>query len=153
MRVFPLALLAIVIGRVAPVKSSEAIFGVERSPRLAEEGKARRALLCLGMLVRDEEALLRAHLPRWLPMVDYFVVGVDEATTDASRNAVCWPAISNARNWTLAKEISKSRFPNFPGLVLFCIDTSDSESRRIFQHFSRSTRLLHLCTAPVQIFA
>ncbi len=65
----------------------------------------------------------------------------------------CWPAISNARNWTLAKEISKSRFPNFPGLVLFCIDTSDSESRRIFQHFSRSTRLLDLCTAPVQIFA
>ena len=39
------------------------VFGVERSPRLAEEGQARRALLCLGMLVRDEEALLRAHLP------------------------------------------------------------------------------------------
>ena len=39
------------------------------------------------------------------------------------------------------------------GLVLFCIDTSDSESWRIFQHFSRSTRLSHLCTAPVMIFA
>ena len=46
----------------------------------------------------------------------------------------------------MAKEISKSRIPNFPGLVLFCIDTSDSESRRNFQHFTRSTRLLHLCS-------
>ena len=57
----------------------------------------------------------------------------------------------------MAKEISISRIPIFPlnlsGLVLFCIDTSDSESRRIFQHFSRSTRLSHLCTAPVLIFA
>ena len=53
----------------------------------------------------------------------------------------------------MAKEISKSRIPNFPGLVLFCIDTSDSESRRIFQHFSRSTRLSHLSTAPVLISA
>ena len=64
-----------------------------------------------------------------------------------------WPQNSNSRTREKAKEISKSRIPNFPGLVLFCIDTSDSESRRIFQHFSRSTRLLHLCTAPVQIFA
>ena len=57
----------------------------------------------------------------------------------------------------MAKEISKSRIPNSPvnlsGLVLFCIDTSDSESRRIFQHFSRSTRLSYLCTAPVLIYA
>ena len=34
-----------------------------------------------------------------------------------------------------------------------CIEASDSESGRIFQHFSRSTRLPHLCTAPVLIFA
>ena len=57
----------------------------------------------------------------------------------------------------MAKEISKSRIPNFPvnlsGLVLFCIDTSDSECRRIFQHFSRSTRLSYLCTAPLLISA
>ena len=57
----------------------------------------------------------------------------------------------------MAKEISISQIPIFPlnlsGLVLFCIDTSDSESGRIFQHFSRSTRLSHLCTAPVLIFA
>ena len=37
--------------------------------------------------------------------------------------------------------------------VLGCIDTSDSESRRIFQHFSKSTRVSHLCTASFQIFA
>ena len=37
---------------------------------------------------------------------------------------------------------------NFTGSVLCCIDASDSESRLIFQHFSSSTRLAHLCTAP-----
>ena len=36
---------------------------------------------------------------------------------------------------------------NFGRLVLFCIDTSDDESWRIFQHFSRSTRSAFLCTA------
>ena len=36
---------------------------------------------------------------------------------------------------------------NFGGLVLGCIDTSDSESRRSFQHFSISTRFAFLCTA------
>ena len=36
---------------------------------------------------------------------------------------------------------------NFGGLVLGCIDTSDSESRRIFSGFLRSTRFAFLCTA------
>ena len=36
---------------------------------------------------------------------------------------------------------------NFGGLVLGCIEASDSESRRIFQHFSRSTRFSPLRTA------
>ena len=37
---------------------------------------------------------------------------------------------------------------NFRGLVLGCMGTYDSESRRIFSHFSRSTRFSFLCTAP-----
>ena len=38
---------------------------------------------------------------------------------------------------------------NFRRSVLGRIDaSSDSESRRIFQHFSRSTRSVYLCTAP-----
>ena len=37
---------------------------------------------------------------------------------------------------------------NFERLVLGCIDSYDSESRRIFQHFSRSTRFSFLRTAP-----
>ena len=45
------------------------------------------------------------------------------------------------------------RPPNLSRLVLFCIDTSDSEKWRIFQHFSRSTRLAFLCTGPILIFA
>ena len=36
---------------------------------------------------------------------------------------------------------------NFRRSVLGCIDSYDSESRRIFQHFSRSTRFAILCTA------
>ena len=37
---------------------------------------------------------------------------------------------------------------NFRELVRGCIDTSDSEKRRIFQHFSRPTRFALFCTAP-----
>ena len=37
--------------------------------------------------------------------------------------------------------------PNFERLVLGCIDVSDSESRRIFQNFSRSTIFAYFCTA------
>ena len=37
---------------------------------------------------------------------------------------------------------------NFGRLVLVCIDSYDSESRRFFLNFSRSTRFTILCTAP-----
>ena len=36
---------------------------------------------------------------------------------------------------------------NLGRLVLLCIDASDDESWRIFQHFSRSTRFAFFCTA------
>ena len=41
---------------------------------------------------------------------------------------------------------------NFERLVLGCIDSYDSESRRIFQDFSRSTRYTFLCTAQTSKF-
>ena len=41
---------------------------------------------------------------------------------------------------------------NFERLVLGCIDSYDSESRRIFQDFSRSTRFTFLCTAQTSTF-
>ena len=41
---------------------------------------------------------------------------------------------------------------NFGGLVLGCIDSYDSESRRIFSDFSRSTRFSPLRTALSQKF-
>ena len=41
---------------------------------------------------------------------------------------------------------------NFRRSVLGCIDSYDSENRRIFQLFSRSTRLAHVCTAPNSTF-
>ena len=49
-------------------------------------------------------------------------------------------------------EIMKFLPPIFRRLVLGCIDSYDSESRRIFQHFSRSTRLAYLCTAQTSKF-
>ena len=42
--------------------------------------------------------------------------------------------------------------PNFERLVLRCIDSYDSESGRIFQHFSRTTRSTILCTAQISKF-
>ena len=38
------------------------------------------------------------------------------------------------------------------GLVLGCIDTSDSKSRRILQHSSRSTRFSYFCTTQISKF-
>ena len=44
--------------------------------------------------------------------------------------------------------VFSDEFGNFRRLFLGCIDTSDSESRRIFQDFSKSTRSAFFCTAP-----
>ena len=41
---------------------------------------------------------------------------------------------------------------NFERLVLICMDSYDSENRRILQHFSRSTRFAFLCTAQISNF-
>ena len=40
------------------------------------------------------------------------------------------------------------KIQNFTALVLANLDASDSESGRIFQEFSRSTRFSHVRTAP-----
>ena len=42
---------------------------------------------------------------------------------------------------------------NFGRSVLGCIEAYDSETRRIFQHFSKSTRCAFLCTTRNSIFA
>ena len=39
-----------------------------------------------------------------------------------------------------------AKLSNFRGLVLFCIEADFCVQIRIFQHFSRSTRLTFLCT-------
>ena len=43
----------------------------------------------------------------------------------------------------------RSWMSNFRRLVLGCMDSYDSEQRRIFQHFSQSTRFAFFCTAPI----
>ena len=44
-------------------------------------------------------------------------------------------------------------FANCRRLVLGCMDSYESEQRRIFLHFSRSTRFAFFCTAPISNFA
>ena len=45
-----------------------------------------------------------------------------------------------------------AKSPNFRGLVLFCIEADFCTQIRIFQHFSRTTRIAILCTAPISKF-
>ena len=52
-----------------------------------------------------------------------------------------------------AADVGLVRLPNFRGLVLGCMDSYDSEQRRILQHFSISTRFAFFCTAPISNFA
>ena len=49
--------------------------------------------------------------------------------------------------------LSRISFMNFRRLVLGCMDTSDSESSRIFQHFSSSTQFLKWICGFLQTFA
>ena len=59
------------------------------------------------------------------------------------RHSLVYPRRSGSTHW----------MSNFRRLVLGCIDSYDSEQRRIFLHFSRSTRLAFFCTAPISNFA
>ena len=59
-------------------------------------------------------------------------------------------AVVDRLRGSLLKILSFS--PNLERLVLRCIDSYDSESRRIFQHFSRTTRSTILCTAQISKF-
>ena len=49
--------------------------------------------------------------------------------------------------------ISHAGWSNFGGLVLCCMDSYDSEKRRIFQHFSQSTQICNWIWEIVQAFA
>ena len=57
----------------------------------------------------------------------------------------CWCCCCRRENGTPALPAIT---PNFERLVLFCMDSYDSERGRIFQHFLRSTRSTYLRTAP-----
>ena len=59
--------------------------------------------------------------------------------------------IFHGKNAFFRAKMHFSEFGNFRRLFLGCIGTSDSESRRIFQDFSKSTRSAFFCTAPTLI--
>ncbi|CAM9588914.1 unnamed protein product, partial [Scytosiphon promiscuus] len=44
--------------------------------------------LCLLLIVRDEAASLRANLPLWIDVVDCFVIGIDDRTTDDTPHVI-----------------------------------------------------------------
>ena len=89
-------------------------------------------------------------------------IGVDTAENEPSKSAgtSCFPRRSGGVPGHVRAEVLLQvgvrvwvmKFwqilANFGRLVLSCIDVSDSESRRIFQHFSKSTRSAFFCTAP-----
>ena len=56
--------------------------------------------------------------------------------------------IFQSKNAFFRAKMHFSEFGNFRRLFLGCIGTSDSESRRIFQDFSKSTRSAFFCTVP-----
>ena len=60
-----------------------------RAGDVAPAGDVRLALL---LLVRDEAALLKEHLPAWVPLAWCSVAGVDERTSDLSHRAYRCPA-------------------------------------------------------------
>ena len=64
-------------------------------------------------------------------MIDGKAVFYDAVGGELRRYTVTWLANSNARTWEKAKEISKSRIPDFPlnlsGLVLGCIEAKFCE--------------------------
>ena len=66
-------------------------------------------------------------------------------------------SVDTAANAPSKKGVPRLRRPaapraDFTGLVLCCIDSYDSEQRRILQHFSRSTRFAFFCTAQISKF-
>ena len=51
------------------------------------------------------------------------------------------PKVCKQKNSIPGVDANQRKLNHFGGLVLGCIDASDSESRRIFQHFSRFLKI------------
>ena len=49
---------------------------------------AKKTSVILTMLCRDEDVNLKANLPSWLPVIDYFVFVMDDRTTDGSVDTI-----------------------------------------------------------------
>ena len=62
------------------------------------------------------------------------------------------PTVLLGGDWTYDGIDSIRHLTNFGRSVLGCIEAYDSETRRIFQHFSKSTRCAFLCTTRNSIF-
>ena len=67
--------------------------------------------------------------------------GITSGSSDPAPRLTAYDGIDSIRHLT-----------NFGRSVLGCIEAYDSETRRIFQHFSKSTRCAFLCTTRNSIF-
>ncbi|KAJ1454186.1 hypothetical protein M885DRAFT_522368 [Pelagophyceae sp. CCMP2097] len=74
-------------GGAAPVASDERAAVAVDASGSAVAAAAPGARLALLLLMRDEEALLRDHLPLWLPLAHCAVGAVDDRTVDGSAKA------------------------------------------------------------------
>ena len=104
----------LVVGRLEDLDRDVRIAAVAALATIAVKGDAAAINAVVGRFEdEDEDASVRR-------------TAVDAlAEIAVEGNTVAWPVNSNARTREKAKEISKSRIPNFPnflGLVLGCIE-------------------------------
>ena len=73
-------------------------------------------------------------------------IGVDTAEKEPRKESKKCMVIAQCCDRAEISAREPYRPANLSGLVLFCIDTSDSESRRIFQHFSTFFNIYKIVT-------
>lgn len=81
--------------------------------------------LVIAMLARDEEGMLRRHLPEWRHLADAFVLGIDSRTLDRSENVaheVLAPALTETYKFDFTgfgpakSRLLEEVFTRFPGM-------------------------------------
>jgi len=55
---------------------------------LADAQGRQRGTLLLNMLIKNEAEHLRRSLPKWAPLIDYWIIGVDDHNTDESEDVI-----------------------------------------------------------------
>ncbi|CAM9370785.1 unnamed protein product [Discosporangium mesarthrocarpum] len=79
----------VVTGKSGRGQTSAAHITDEFVFELGKDGRTwERNTLCMLMIVRDEEVNLRLNLPLWRDVIDCYVIGVDDRTTDGTVSVI-----------------------------------------------------------------